>query len=283
MDGAPAPRSPPRVSLGVRERGGPESPDRNPAEASRARVDDGAEAGEDGAAPAEEETKEPDEDERDGGGADAAPLIKWTMVEAEYSPPVTIKYAPRGAMFQGAVLHIPVLEFGATWASATQPFSAMGPQQLRKAVILADATVGRTKGKYTITERFDDSAFQRGPGYVFTYLALDSPVGCEHVADADDEHLSAEEDANDDAEEEDDEGDASGPGGAPARRHSAVAVAVAVARVAAVVAAVAAVEGRQLRRRRRTTTTTPVAWRTTRTRATPKRRRPRAAAATTPI
>ena len=41
MDGAPAPRSPPRVTLGVRERGGPESPDRNPAEASRARVDDG--------------------------------------------------------------------------------------------------------------------------------------------------------------------------------------------------------------------------------------------------
>ena len=177
IDGALAPRSPPRVTLGVRERGGPESPDRNPAEASRARVDDGAEAGEDGAAPAEEETKEPDEDERDGGGADAAPLMKWTMVETEYSPPVTIKYAPRGAKFQGAVLRIPVLEFGATWASATQPFSAMGPQQLRKAVILADVTSGRTNGKYTITERFDDSAFQRGGGYVFTFLALDSPVG----------------------------------------------------------------------------------------------------------
>ena len=46
MDGALAPRSPPRVTLGVHERGGPISPDKNPAKAkaSRARVDDGAEA-----------------------------------------------------------------------------------------------------------------------------------------------------------------------------------------------------------------------------------------------
>ena len=73
MNGAPAPGPPPRLTLGMRERGGQGSPDKNPAETRRARVDDNG--SEDGAAAAEEETKEPEVEPEDGG-ADTAYLAK---------------------------------------------------------------------------------------------------------------------------------------------------------------------------------------------------------------
>ena len=151
-------------------------------------------------------------------GPRTAPLPLKKRPRSPRSSPRTAARTRRTLRREPSVLHIPVLEFGAAWANATLPFSEMGPQQLRKAVIIANVTDGRAKGQYTVTERFGDSAFQKPPWYIFTFLALDSPVGREHVADADDEHLSADEDANDDEEEEDDEGDTSGPDGAPAQR-----------------------------------------------------------------
>ena len=191
--------------LGRRQRGGLESPDKNERDPRAARRDGDGE----------------NEETADGGGEGGRtsdddevrvpPANSWAIGDVAYTGTVQKILAPKGFDFDGALVGIPVLQFGAAWARETPPFAGMGPEQLRHACILADVTVSTKKGMWTVTERFDGTVFHRSPWYVQTHLWPTSPVGARRD-DTVGEDESEEEEGGDEGDADDYDEETAGRG-----------------------------------------------------------------------